>query len=239
MAETPAGAIVWPHGVLRPLACEANKVVFDRSGGRTLAGLERVTRTDRGWWSIVYKGVPLGTPGERKSWNAIGVHMGGRVGLMAVPVWSFDSAAWPAGAVHGATLVPHSDGTTHSDGTYYSQPSILVQMAAAAALGATSVTLRAVHNIAELTGIRWSYNHALYETGFPTLIDGDEWTMPVFPAIRAAIPADAWLDVDLPTCLVHLATAREMDSMLSRGAHDRRDVAFVEATDYWNTLALA
>jgi hypothetical protein len=99
------------------------------------------------------------------------------------------------------------------------------------------VTLRIVGGIDELTGTRFSYNHALYELGIPTAVDDDEWTMPVFPAIRAPIPADALLNFTLPTCLVRLATDRAMDVSLTAGNFDRADVSFVEAVEFWNDAA--
>jgi len=231
--------LAWPSSILKPLEVQADVVAFSRSGGTTLGGLQRVVRTDRGWWSIAYRGVLLSTATQRRLWNGIADHCGGMAGLLAVPVWSFDSAPWPAGSVNGRILTPHSDGSSFGDGGLYSQPAIGVQMAATAALGATSVTLRLGFGIEDLAGVRFSYQHALYRTGFPTLIDGDEWTVPVSPAIRAPIPADAELEAGLPTCLVRLASDREMDVNFSRGGVDRRDVAFVEAADYWNDLAIA
>lgn len=229
----------WPVSILKPLEVEADVVAFTRSGGTTLGGLQRVTRTDRGWWSIVFRGVRLSTPAERRMWNAVAEHCGGMAGKLALPVRSFDSAPWPAGTVDGLLLTSHSDGSSFSDGSLYAQPPIGVEMAAAAAIGDTSVTLRIVHGIEELGGVRFSYQHAMYRTGLPTLIDGDEWTVRVSPAIRAAIPSGAALEFGMPTCLVRLASDREMDVNVSRGAVDRRDVAFVEAADYWNDLAVA
>jgi hypothetical protein len=229
--------LAWPTSILKPAAIEPNVVAFSRSGGRTLGGLERVTRTDRGFWSIVYRGVPLATPAQRRLWNAVAQHCGGAAGLLEVPVWSFDSAAWPAGAVDGKSLVPHSDGSGFSDGTFYAQPSIGVTLVSAVAIGATSVTLRIGYGIEELSGVRFSYQGALYRTGLSTAISGTDWTVPISPAIRAPIPAGAALEFGLPTCIVRLAGDREMDVIFSRGGVDRRDVAFVEAADYWNDLA--
>lgn len=235
----PDDIILWPHAMLKPAAIMPDLVPFTRSGGRSLGGISRNTRTDRGYWKIDYKAVALADAARRRLWNSIRVGAGGMAGLLAVPVWSHDSAPWPAGAADGRFLVSHSDGSSFSDGSRYAQPAFSVQMAVAAAIGDTSVTLRAVWNIDELAGIRFSYNHALYETGLPTLIDGDEWTLPVFPAIRAVIPLDAEVEVGLPTCLVHLASDRAMDVMLTAGAFDKVDVGFVEAAEYWSDLAAA
>lgn len=231
--------LVWPHTVLKPARIDPQKVPFSRSGGRTLTGVERSTKTDYGYWRCGFRGLTLDTPAKRRQFGAISVHCGGMGGLLAIPFWSYDTAEWPAGTVDGRIRTTHSDGSHHSDGSGYSQPAILVEMAAAAEIGDTEVTLRAVWNIEELAGIRFSYNHALYETGFPTLVDGDEWTVPIFPAIRAAIPADAELEVAMPTCLVTLATDREMDAALQASGIDQFDIDFVEAVDYWTDLALS
>lgn len=232
-----ADILVWPAAVLKPQQVLPSPVPMSRSGGVTLGGTEFPTRTDTGYWSIAFKGVLLGTPAHRKQWNLVRTRAGGRAGLLAVPVVSFDTSPWAAGTVNGRTLTTHSDGTRFSDGGRYSQPTIIVEMVEAAAIGARLVTLRRIAGIDELSGVRFSYNHALYETGMPTLVDGDDWTVEIFPAIRAAIPAGAALEFDLPTCLVHLATDRAMDVSLSIGNVDRRDVAFLEATDYWSALA--
>lgn len=234
-----ADFIEWPPGILRPAAVMADAVPFSRSGGTTLGGLTRSTRTDKGRWSIGYKGIQLSTGDRRRMWNAIRTYLSGAAGLVAVPVWSYDLLPWPAGAINGRVNTTHSDGTTFDDGSSYGQSAFVVEMAEAAAIDDVSVVLRVVSDIADLTGLRFSYQHALYEIGIPTAIDGDEWTVPIFPAIRAAIPEDAELEFGLPTCLVHLAGDREMDVSFTAGDADKVDVSFTEAVDYWNDLATA
>jgi hypothetical protein len=229
--------VIWPHRLLVPGAIEANVVPFSRSGGTTLGGLQRVTRSDRGWWSIAYKGLALTNAAQRRVFNALGTHCSGMAGLLAVPVWSQDAAEWPVGSVNGQFLTPHSDGAPFGDGSLYAQPAIVVETVNAVSIGATSLTLRIVSGISELAGVRFSYQHGLYKTGFPTAVDGADWTVPVTPAVRAPIPAGATLEFGLPTCLVRLASDREMDASFTAGFFDRVDVAFVEAADYWNDLA--
>jgi hypothetical protein len=228
----PADPIIWPDGVLVPSQIAANCTPFSRSGGRSLGGIQRTIRTDLGYWRISFKGVLLSTTGQRRMWNAIRTELGGVPGLVAIPVWSQDSN----GSL-GPAYTLHSDDTPHSDGAPYAQPRIVVEMVENVAIGATSAKLRIVSGIDELVGVRWSYNHALYETGLPTAIDGADWTVRLFPAIRAAIPAGAMLDFDLPTCLVHLATDDAMDTSFTAGSIDKLDVDFVEAVDRWADLA--
>jgi hypothetical protein len=231
--------LVWPASVLCPAGLRANVVPFTRSGGRTLGGLERVTRTDRGFWSITYQGVMLNTVERRRCWTAIRNHMGGKAGQIAIPVCSYDTVPWPDGSIRGYVAETFSDGATFSDGSSYGQPVIAVQMAEAAAVGATSVVLRVVDGIDDLAGVRWSHEHALYETGVPISVDGDEWTVPVIPAIRAPIAADADLNFATPTCLVRLADDSAMDNALTRGMTDPVDVSFVEDVEWWNDQVTA
>jgi hypothetical protein len=216
-----------------------NPVPFSRGGGPSLGGIEQVTRTDKGWWTIAYKGINLrDDTTRRRAWNAMRASVNGMADTIAIPVWSYDANGLADGVqLDGQRLVTHSDGSSFRDGGRYRQAQIIVTMAEAAAIGDTSVALRLVYGIDELSGVRFSYQHALYETGNPTSVVDDVWTVKVFPAVRAAIPQDAALELDLPTCLVHLASDREMDMSLSAGNADKVDVNFVEATSYWNALA--
>lgn len=200
--------VSWPS-VLVPRQILANLVPFSRSGGVSQGGIERSIKTDRGRWLVEYKQVALATEAMRRAWNKTRVYLGGTAGLAIIPVWSDEA----------------------------NEDDLEVKLAVAAALGATSVQLRLVDGTT-LEGIRFSYQNALYETGPATSIVGDVWTVPVFPAIRAAIPDESDLETDLPTCLVRLASDRQMDAGRSAGGFDLADVAFVEAADYWADLAL-
>jgi len=230
--------IQWPTKLLRPATTLVSPVGFTRSGGRSLGGIERTTRTDRGFWRISLNDVSVWSPAMRRTWNAIRTKAGGRAGTFAVPAWSFDSAPYASGQRERSILTTHADGTTFDDGTSYYQGSIDIQMATFAPLGAAVVTLRLVH-ASTAAGIRFSYQHALYETG-PIIGQPTETTfqVPVFPAIRQAIPAGATLECDNPTCLAHLVDDRGMDISLNNTEIDTASVEFVEAVDVWNDLAI-
>ena len=229
--------VLWPRG-LKPLSIAVNPVPATRSGGRTLGGLERAVRTDVGYWEIAYKGVPLGDVQRRRWWNALRTEAGGRAGLLEVPAWSFDTAPWPTGSDEGYWLTTHGDGTEHSDGTEYVQPAIDVHLGSALAIGATTATFTILDGIDDLSGVRFSYQGALYETGWAS-VSGGLWTARIFPAVRAPIPAGATLEFSRPTCLVYLATDRAMNAAFTRGGFDRVDVTFVEACAEWNDRAAA
>ena len=233
--------VVWPHCVLRPQQVAANIVPFTRSGGPTLGGITPSYRTDLGFWSIDYMNVILRNRYREhwQTWQALRQKLGGRAGLIAVPVRSGLSAPFVSGGFEPMLESTHSDGSTFSDGSHYVQGSISVKSVGTTAIGATSIRLRIINAAENLVGVRFSYNHALYETGPVTAIDGDVWEVPISPSVRELIPADADLEFDQPTCLCHLAEDRGMDvtqESISRNSYP--SVRFVEATDYWNARAL-
>lgn len=228
----------WPAKLLRPREIEPNQVPFSRTGGRTLGGIKRSIRTNRGHWEIAMNGVVLASTAQRRVWNAIRTGLCGSPGLLIIPVWSFDTAPFASGMFDTEVLVPHSGGIPFSDGSLYSQGSISVRCAGSANIGDTSIQLRIRNAEADLSGVRFSYNHALYETGPAISISGSTWTVPIFPAVRARIPFGAELEFNLPTCLVHLMEDRGMDVGYNHITKvNERTVLFEEATDYWSDLA--
>lgn len=230
--------VVWPGQLLRPGAIEPNPVPFSRTPGRSLGGIGRSTRTDNGYWEIGLMGVALRDTETRRWWNAIRTTLGGKPGLAVVPVYSKDTAPYASGQKEPVILTSHSDGASFSDGSLYSQGAISIKSVGATAIGATSIKLRVTTGFPFLSGVRFSYQHALYETGFTGDPDGGVFESPIFPSVRAPIPAGADLEFDNPTCLVHLKEDRGMDVALSAGGVDFRNVYWVEAVDYWNDLAL-
>jgi hypothetical protein len=231
--------LYWPTCTLNPKKTPANPVPFTRGGGKVLNGMERATRTDKGSWVVELQGISIGglDYDKKRTWNAIRTGLGGRAGLIVVPVRSWDSAPYVSGKFEPLVTTTHDDDTTFDDGTVYVQGAIDIEMASEALISRNVVTLRRVQAADNLAGIRFSYNHALYETGPAIDVVGDLWTLPVFPSIRATIPAGAPLECDEPTCLVRLADDRGMD--IDMGTRERQEVsvAFVEAVDYWNDLA--
>lgn len=228
---------LWPIDLI-PEGVTVEKMVMNRGGGQpTLGGLTRQIRTDRGYWRITYKTVPVATPSIRRILEALSVELMGSSGLLAIPVWSDDTSEWLTGSDWGRFLTPHSDTSTFSDGSFYSQPVELLTMEAQAEIGATTVQIRLAEEIDSIAGIRFSYEHAMYAVGLPTSISGQLWTVPIFPSVRATIPAASRLEVGTPTCLVRLETDNEIYSALSSKRFDPIDISFVEAVDEWNDRA--
>jgi hypothetical protein len=232
-----ADAIEWPR-MLCPRECSPNPVPFTRSGGRSLGGVKKSVRTDLGYWSIAYVDVALVSPGHLRTWNAIRVGLSGESGLVIVPIWTKFIAPLPVGETLLEIETTHSDGTPFSDGSLYSQGTIKVYSDGVTEIGATFINLRIENALPNLSGVWFSYNHALYETGPASSISGDTWGVRIFPSVREQIPDGAELNFSTPTCLCHLASDREMDTVISKDPAIIRNVSFVEATDYWNEQAV-
>jgi hypothetical protein len=231
-----ADILIWPHELLTPEDCHPNLVSFTRSGGRSLGGIEPAIRTDLGYWSIELSNVAIHTREHARTWNAIRQRLGGRPGLIAVPAWSFDSSPYVSGERELGPIVSHDDDSIFGDGTPYQQAAISVVSDGVTPLAATTIRLRVINAERDLVGVRFSYNHALYETGPAIDVSGDIWTLPISPSVREFIPSGAELNFDMPTCLCHLQDDRGMDGRLTPIEFDQRSVSFIEATDYWNSL---
>jgi len=233
-----ADIIEWPSMLLVPEECRPNMVPFSRSGGKSLGGLEPVVRTDLGYWNVELTNVAVYSSDHARTWNAIRQALGGRAGLVAVPAWSFDVSPYVSGQREQVGQVLHDDDTSLDDGSPYEQGAISIVSDGVTPIGATIINLRIINAAQDLAGVRFSYNHALYETGRVVAIDGDIWTVSIWPGVRELIPSGSDLEFDMPTCLCHLQDDRGMDGGLTPIEFEQRSVSFVEATDYWNKLAL-
>lgn len=224
-----ANMVVWPAGLLTPESIEPNQVPFSRTGGRTLNGLQRGIRTDRGYWEISMNNVPLRDSASRRAWNAVRTTLAGISGLAIIPIWNKDSWPFDKGTVERVLFATETADQPNSS---------RIRTVDNVAIGATSIRLSVERQgVSGISGVTFSYNNALYETGFHQPPSGNIYTCPIFPAVRAPIPAGSDLNFDLPTCLVHLKDDRGMDTISTAGGFDLRSVTWVEATDYWSDLA--
>lgn len=230
--------IVWPEKLLSPLECRAYLVPFTRSGGRTLGGVKPSTRTDLGYWRIDIMGIPMHGRDRLRSWDAIDTYLGGASGRIAVPAWAMDSAPYLSGKEEPLIAVLHADGSTFSDGSMYQQNAISVISVGVTAVGATVMSMRLINGAADLSGVRFSYNHALYKTGQVVSIEEDIWTVRISPSVRELIPAGVDLEFDRPTCVCNLVEDAGMQRSINADRFERASVSFVEDTDYWNRVAL-
>jgi len=232
-------ALLWPKYQLPPEASSSDVTAFSRSGGPSLTNLNPATRTDRGAWKIELNGILMVDRGRRRTLDAISTYLGGRSGLIAVPIWAFDVNPFLTG--DGRTIqdgVTFSDGTTFSDGsTFAASREIIAKTSGVTALSATSIVIDMQNGAADLTGVKFSWMHTAYKTGRALDVTGTLWTVEITPAIRLAIPSGAELNFDDPTCLCRLSSDDGLRRGTNAAGHDTVSVSFDEATDYWSNLA--
>lgn len=230
--------LVWPYELLVPAECKPMIVPFSRSGGASLGGVTPAIRTDLGWWTVELTDISLRWLEHRRTFDAIAQYLGGRSGIIAVPAWSIDTAPYASGCYEEPPEVPHSDGASFSDGSLYWQGAVSIVSVGVTPIGATTMKLKLIKGAADLSGVRFSYRHALYQTGRVESVDGDVWTVRISPSIRAEIPDGADLEFDRPTCLCRLSSDDGMQRVGNNTGVATTTVSFVEATDVWSRLAL-
>lgn len=231
---------VWPVDRLRPQSSSANPVPFSR-GGTTLGGQRISTNTDAGYWSVKLENIPMRNRDrdQWRCWNAIRTILRGTPGRIAVPVLSSHSAPYSSGRWEASPETSHDDDALFDDDTPYVQGAISVVSVGVTPIGATTMKMRVISAADDLSGVRFSYEHALYETGRTIGVEGDTWEVEITPPVRAVIPAGADLEFDDPTCLCSLETDSGMDLPTALvGKSVLATITFVEDTDYWNRLAL-
>ena len=229
--------LVWPP-LLTPNECKAYVNPFTRSGGRTLGGIKPSVRTDLGHWRVEYVGIPMHSPAQRRVFEMIDTELGGTSGRIAIPVWSMDSAPYASGQEEPLSELPFTDGSMFSDGTTMQQSGISVVSVGATAIGATTIAMRVITGAPDLSGVRFSYNHALYKTGRVISVADEVFTLRITPSVRQLIPAGSQLEFDRPTCICNLQDDAGMQRSINSDRFERVNVSFVEDTDYWNRVAL-
>lgn len=230
--------IQWPGALLSPLECRSYLRPFTRSGGRTIGGIKPSVRTDLGHWRIDLVGIPMFGTDKLRTWDAIDTYLGGSSGRIAVPAFAMDSAPYASGTEEDGISLSHSTGAPFSTGAEYLISPISVIAVGVTAIGATVMSMRIIEGAADLSGVRFSYQHALYKTGQVLSVAGDVWTVRVSPSVRQLIPAGADLQFHRPTCICNLAEDDGMQRSINADRFERASVSFVEDTKYWADLAM-
>lgn len=233
-----ADILTWPRDLLVPKECRPNIVPFTRTGGRSLGGVQPSVRTDLGFWMVELNGLLLDTSAKERTFEAIKDILSGSSGRIAVPVYAFKRAPYISGSYEPPIEVPHDDTAPFDDGTEYLQGAISVVTVGNTPIGATTITVKVIRGDYSLSGVLFSYQHALYRTGQILSQDGDTFTLKISPTVRDLIPAASDLEFDQPTCLCNLSDDSGMVSGETAEGYELVSVSFNEDTNYWNLLAL-
>ncbi|KZL04538.1 hypothetical protein PsAD2_04621 [Pseudovibrio axinellae] len=228
--------IEWPRRLFRSQSAPAFHLVhFNRSGGQALSGVERVTRTDRGFWRAEVNDIILNAreADQWRSWHALSQSIGGRAGVVAL---SFSQ--WMAQKNYSAAGVSgHADGSSFADGAGYRSSTMRAYMHETAEIGQTVVKIRVDYGIDHPAGLHFSHEWALYLCGAIRSQSDAVFEVPISPAIRRRIPAGAELELTEPGCLMKLTDDRAMDVVMPLSRIAKVSLKFVEALEVWEELA--
>lgn len=113
----------WPIDLLPAQSVPFNPVPFTRSGGRSLGGIARYTRTDKGFWQGSLNGIAFRRGqqfDQAREWTKLRTYLNGQAGLLVVPVCSTRLlASPPTWTDFSPGLYPHDDETPFDDDTEY------------------------------------------------------------------------------------------------------------------------
>jgi hypothetical protein len=172
--------IWWPRVLNRDRRWTWELAARTLSGGRSLSGLMPVARLDGGgMWMASLGDVQVSTQDHVRTWRAIAVRLDSGATPIVLEARDERHAPWPL--VAGVPLVAeyeatNSDGSTPSDQTTYVSDVVQCEVAAGAALRATSLML-ALENAQALRGGEHfsiqhdTFSHRLYRVGKVTKVD--------------------------------------------------------------------
>lgn len=220
----------WPVHVLTPRTLAVDLAPRTLAGAASVNGNTQVVSSSAGLWSIAYGEIPVLDEDAIKCWRALVALLEGRLTPIRVTI---SRMYQPAGSAEADGLygggTPHSDGTLFSDGTGYVERVIDVQLTAGMAKGATSAAI-AINYADEIEpGQHFSIGDRLYRIKSIVYTDTDRASITFTPPAREAASTGAQLEFDDPSCLMRLASDREMDLPLDFNRWAYPSVTFIEA----------
>lgn len=193
--------IYFPHAKLGAVGVMFHPQNADVSGGVSVTGDEQIVQSSAGRWSATLSfevgyGVGRSTdaasrdPDSVLCWRAILALLKGRANTLLIgPYDKSNAPAGVEGTSYGGQVV-HSDATDFSDGTEYQQAETPATLAAAIAVGATTVYVQMTVGHMPEPGQYFSILERLFwiETAEETAI-ANKWELAVWPPARDAITA--------------------------------------------------
>lgn len=232
-----------PPILLREASNEWNLVGNQITPGQTASGVMPSIRTDGGGlWVAAIEQSLLGISGltkrfdDHRAYRAIRGLANGGASQIVVPRVDVIQP-WPiVGGVEVKSYgdIPFDDGTLFDDGTGWSQPVIVSETVAGAALRATSLRLNMIYSSDLRGGEDFSINNPtagwrLHEISTAVLGDDGYWTVNFLPPLREAIDSGVDIEFDLPRCLMRMQTMAAMNYKLSAPYLASPSLSFIEA----------
>lgn len=178
------------------------------SGGPALTGPGQVAEiSGGGWWMAEMDGLDLGDEAAIRQWRAVMMRA-----AQGVEAFVLEMLNWPLAPTVGG--VPHSDSAPFADSAEYATGAIVAELAASAALRATTVEITVDPATASTL-----YGGEVFTIVHPTmreriyLIDevlgrvGDTYEVTIGPPLREAAAAETEVDFNRPRCLMRVKDA--------------------------------
>lgn len=227
---TATFSFLFPTNILRPRDRQIDLAARTATPGSALTGFAQVASSDAGVWVATLGQILVQGPAQIRLFRQIDALLEGMLNTLLVPACEGSRRPYPTGITAADyEPEPHSDDTLFSDGSGYLPRQIIATLDAAAALGATQVTI-AKDTIGEIEGgMRFSIGHWLYEVRYVDSQDDTTAVLKIRPPLRVAAEAGDFVDFDWPHCLMRLASDQEMNLSLELSKRGTKDVSFVEA----------
>ena len=212
----------FPHHKLAAAQVMFHPTLMTRSGGPTVTGAEQVVASSSGRWGAtlsfeVGHGVGMIDAAARDAdsvlaWRAVLALLEGRTNILLIgPYDKYNAPAAIAGTAYGGRTL-HSDDMTFNDASQYQQGETPARVAAAYAVGATSVTVDMLAGHSPEPGQYFSILDRLFliKSAVLSTTVADRWALGVWPPARVAITAaqvaaHLHAEFDEPRCKMRMA----------------------------------
>lgn len=225
---------VFPAHRFNPDPVSADVEVTTISGGTAINGEEDVIATDGGGrWKITYSDIGLDDPELVRLWEAWRGELAGGATSVLVPILSLSTAPRPS---DGQELLDPSD--IYADDpefpteVRFRQPYIVAEVAADAALRATTLEIEVTQGSRAQAGQKFSIGTRAYKIVRVTARDGQSATCKILPPLREAVTTGAAIDFNWPVVECRLAVGQDNPLSVMLGTFADTSISFVEHVTY-------
>jgi hypothetical protein len=221
-------SLVWPFDVLKPRGTSIDPMHRGVSGGVAFSGVGQDIASDAGVWIASYEQISIRNADQVRAWDALAVMLEGRLNPVTIRVCRPQARPRLAGFASLTAPVPHSDGAFFSDGAGYVSRVYAADVAADAALRATTLQLSKIAAFALEVPNAFSIGEKYYRISKVVAQTATTATVTIWPPLREAVTNGTPLNFDSPVMRARLATANEMRLTLDLNRFAAPTVNFIE-----------
>ena len=218
--------IVWPRHTLLPRVARSRAATPTISGAASLSGFRQAVASPAAAWRISFNAVPVITVAEEMIRRVLAGQIKGRATPILLPV--HERPEFKSAGSGVAVSSPHDDTAPFSDGSLYVTAGSAAIVVGAAALGATSLTIRVVAGDPLRAGQHVSIGVRLYRIVSIESVDGDDHEVTIWPPARDDIADGADVELDDLVLKVRLADDLGLAVTSERGRFAHMTVSFIE-----------